>query len=152
MSNNLMIASLGRSKMLMLVITMMGLSVLILASGRILWPSNKANDQAITPDSTASQQKLSALIESELITVTRRGFEPGTIVRPQGKFILMIENATLQNLDLRFSREAGQSLNELRATRDEPDWNEIMDLNPGRYVLKELNHPEWTCIITIEAH
>ena len=152
MSNKSIIARLGWSRLLLLVLIAMALSVITFASGRILWPRNETNERAIIRASTLFQENRSALVESELITVTRRGFEPRTIVRPQGKFILMIENATLQNLDLRFSREAGQSLNEIRSTRDEPDWNEIMDLHPGRYVLKELNHPEWTCVITIEAH
>ena len=123
------------------------LSIVTLASGRGLpWSTARINNTPISPDSSTLQQSRSNLIEAEVITVTKRGFEPASITRPQGEFTLMIENATLENLDLRLAREAGERLHEIRPSREQPDWNELMDLRPGRYVLTELNHPQWTCL------
>jgi hypothetical protein len=98
-----------------------------------------------------AEQNRTTLVESEVVTITRRGFEPVSITRPEGRFILMIENPNWQLLNLRLSREAGQSLKEVRASRQEPNWNDILDLQPGRYLLTEQNHPEWTCLIIITA-
>jgi hypothetical protein len=99
----------------------------------------------------AGLEKRSTLIESEIITTTPRGFEPAEITRPEGQFILMIDNRSEIELDFRLLRENGQPLHEIRSTRQEPDWNEVLDLRPGRYVLIELDHPQWTCSITITA-
>lgn len=99
----------------------------------------------------AALQKRITSLESEIITTTARGFEPAQITRPEGKFILMIDNPTATELDFRLSRDNGQPLHEIRSTREEPDWNEILDLRPGRYVLTERSHPQWTCSVTITA-
>jgi hypothetical protein len=96
-------------------------------------------------------KKVKRVVETELITLKPAGFEPSEIARPAGEFILMVENRSGQPADLRVSRESGQHLHEVESSREEPDWNELMDLHPGRYVLTEANHPEWVCQIIITA-
>ena len=126
---------------------------LVLASGRISFLHRTSDiaepNTSHRPDSAVQQR--SSLIESELITTTARGFEPAEITRPQGRFILMIDNRTATEMNFRLLRDNGQPLHAVRSTREEPDWNELLDLRPGRYVLTELNHPEWTCSIVITA-
>jgi hypothetical protein len=99
----------------------------------------------------ADSEHRRSLIESEVITATRRGFEPAAISRPQGRFILMIDNRSGTDLNFRFSRETGESIHEIGSSREQLDWNEIVDLQPGRYVLTERDHPDWTCSIRITA-
>jgi hypothetical protein len=124
----------ARLPLLVLAGGLLSLSVLVFAS---------------TPE---HQEKKNRVVETELITVTQRGFEPEAITRPRGEFILMIENPDRQELQLSLSREKGASLHRIKATREEPHWNELQDLPPGRYVLRDDANPEWTCVITITAH
>jgi hypothetical protein len=62
-----------------------------------------------------------------------------------------VEDAAGRPANLRFSREAGERLHEVRATREQPDWNELEDLQPGRYLLTEASHTEWVCRVTVTA-
>lgn len=113
-------------------------------------PANQiANSDVARTDPTAEQRQ--TLIESEIITATRRGFEPMEISRPQGKFILMVDNRSGTDLNFRLSRETGEPLNEIASSSRELDWNEVLDLHPGKYILTEQAHPEWSCSIRITA-
>lgn len=88
--------------------------------------------------------------ESELITITPHGFEPQEITRPQGRFLLMIDNRSgLSATSLALTREAGERTHEMRVPREEPDWSDVVNLPPGRYVLTEDDHSEWTCVLII---
>jgi hypothetical protein len=101
---------------------------------------------------TETREDRRTLIESEVVTVTPRGFEPGAITRQQGRFILMVDNRSGSELNLRFTRETGESLHNVRSSRQEPDWNDVLDLRPGKYLLTEADHPSWVCVITIAAN
>ena len=130
----------------------LSLSLLAFASGRLRDP--KFTPAEMRPEyerNKAVPDKRQRLLESELVTVSDRGFEPTAITRPQGEFILMIENPNGQQLNFSLSRESGARLHQIRASREEPNWNEVQDLPPGRYVLTEQSHPEWMCLITITA-
>ncbi len=142
---------LKRSATIVLAGTTICCSIIVFASERIFRQSMTAAlaEPARTTTASDSQQNRVTVVETELITVTRHGFEPENITRPEGKFILMVENRTWQNLTLRFLRGAGESLHEVTASREKPDWNEVQDLRPGRYVLTALNHPDWECVVTI---
>jgi hypothetical protein len=144
-----------RLLIVLLTAAFLSLSLLAFASGRLRGPKftpaemRPANEHAIAvPD---NQKTRTRLLESEVVAVTDRGFEPTAIMRPQGEFILMIENPNRQVLNFSLSRESGTRLQQIRASREEPNWNEVQDLPPGRYVLTEQSHPEWICLITITA-
>ena len=127
--------------------------VVVFASWSLAGNSNNS-DIAETADghkTVAALEQQQSLVESEIITATRRGFEPATITRPKDKFILMVDNRSGTELSFRLSRETGESLHEIKSSREEPDWNELMNLSPGRYVLSERDHPDWTCSIIITA-
>jgi len=133
----------------------LSLSLIAFASGNLGGPN-------FTPDEMRAENRASIALpdqrqnrtrslETEFVVVTDRGFEPTAITRPQGEFILMIENPNRQQLNFSLSREGGPRLQQIRASREEPNWNEIQDLSPGRYVLTEQSHPGWMCLITITA-
>ena len=89
-------------------------------------------------------------IESELITATPHGFEPREITRPQAQFLLMIDDrSSLDQLDIRLSREGGAEIRQISVSREAPDWSEVINLEAGQYLLTEANHPSWTCGLTI---
>jgi hypothetical protein len=88
--------------------------------------------------------------ESELITITPHGFEPQEITRPQGRFLLMVDNRSgVAATTLALTSEAGQRTREMQVPREAPNWSEVVELRPGRYVLTEANHARWSCRITI---
>ena len=87
--------------------------------------------------------------EVELVTLTPRGFEPDELSRPAGKFLLGINNRSgLPELTFSIIRENGSAHATKRMTRQKV-WREVVDLQPGHYLLRVLNHPEWKCPITI---
>ena len=89
-------------------------------------------------------------VEAELITIHPTGFEPAEITRDGGRFVLAVDNRSgLEEVDLQLNRENGSREREARVHRQQLDWREFVDLPPGRYVLKEVNHPDWACLITI---
>jgi|SRR5215204_5833271 len=108
-----------------------------------------------TPYASASTfdhtKKPGRVVETELITLRATGFEPSEITRPAGEFILMVENVTGEPVNLRFDRETGERVHEMRMSREEPDWNESEDLRPGRYLMTEANHLDWVCRVTVTA-
>jgi hypothetical protein len=85
-----------------------------------------------------------------LITIRPTGFDPPEIVYPKGEFLLSVDNRSgLQVVDLHLDTEQGNRLHAKRVPRENLDWREIVNLNPGTYLLKETNHPNWVCRIRI---
>lgn len=88
-----------------------------------------------------------------MITLSRGGFQPKEITRPQGRFFLVVGNqGELQEVNLRLDRVAGGRLHEAKVSREEFGWTELLNLTPGRYQLSEAGHPDWVCNITITPH
>jgi len=88
--------------------------------------------------------------EAELITITPHGFEPREITRPEGRFLLMVDNRSgVAATALALTSEGGLRTREMRVPREEPNWSEALELPAGRYVLTEADHPRWSCRITI---
>jgi hypothetical protein len=104
------------------------------------------------PAAPTQRRRPIADFESELITITPHGFEPRELTRPPGQFLLLIDNRSdLAATLLSLTREAGPRTHEMHVPREEPNWSEVVDLQPGNYVLTEANHPRWECRITITA-
>ena len=92
-------------------------------------------------------------LETELITLQPSGFEPNEIRRPQGAFILGVDNrAGVEAIELQFMRADGQRLKALQTPKRKVSWREVVDLAPGQYLLSVANHPDWTCNVTILPH
>ena len=96
------------------------------------------------------QREKQVRVETELITLQPSGFEPNEIRRPQGAFVLGVDNrAGVESIELQFRRVDGQRLNALQTPKRKVSWREVVDLPPGEYVLTVAHHPEWTCNVTI---
>jgi hypothetical protein len=90
-------------------------------------------------------------VEAEIVTITARGFLPAQISRPKGPFFLEVEDRSgLPEVHVEFRVERGDRVFDVRAPRERADWNQMVDLPPGHYVLSEVGHPDWTCSITIK--
>lgn len=100
-----------------------------------------------TADKTGDKR---SAMEVEIITVRPTGFEPAEIKRPRGSFFIAVHNQSgIRELSLRLDRENGSRLKEGRTPKYQRFWRSVVDLEPGRYVLTEANHPEWRTQITI---
>lgn len=92
-------------------------------------------------------------IEPVMITLKPTGFEPKEITRPQGLFLLIVNNRSNNpDITLRLDHETGRRTHEEHLHGGKIDWRQPVDLTPGRYVLTEPNHPEWTCSFTITGN
>jgi hypothetical protein len=91
-------------------------------------------------------------VEVEPTTLRTEGFEPARITRPQGRFLLAVDNRS-QVPDLVFvlDRVAGIRQVEKRMRGRQLRWRQLLDLSPGDYLLTEANHPAWRCVIRITA-
>jgi hypothetical protein len=108
------------------------------------------------PDSVApttlQNKTLNDDIEAEIATILPTGFEPAAITRPQGEFLLVINNRSgLEEITWRLDLEIGGKLREVKVGDGKLRSGNFEDLPPGRYVLSEANHPEWICRITITS-
>ena len=122
----------------------------VIAAVIVLFTGSAYMKRDVTP---SQQRQKRERLETELLTLQSTGFEPNEIQRPQGAFILGVDNRTgVETIDLRFVRADGQRLKVLEAPRRKISWREVVDLAPGQYVLSEVNHPDWTCTVTILPH
>ena len=81
------------------------------------------------------------------------GFEPAQVTRRPGKFLLTADDRRSdrsQRLTLRLSREGGEQLRDIEVPAGVTDWAEEIEVPVGRYVVGEVNHPTWSCLIVVE--
>ncbi len=99
------------------------------------------------PQAESTDKKLR--IETELITVTRTGFEPTEIRRPSGVFYLQVDNRSEMKVELRLDREGRETIKAPSVDLKALEWREELNLAPGEYILSATNHPNWICHLTI---
>jgi hypothetical protein len=125
--------------------------LILLGSGLLIWARwNGSNSRTIEPVASSQEQRPNAPVEAELITATPTGFDPAEITRPQGRFLLAVDNQSgLDSLDLYLERETGARMNAVLGRKGKLKWREILDLSPGSYVLRAANDPSWRCDIRL---
>ena len=88
--------------------------------------------------------------EIELITLRPSGFEPAEVTRPKGAFVLFIDDRSgREESSLVLQRVNGGQLRAIGLQRKKSEWNDVVDLTPGTYVLQDANNSELRCQITI---
>jgi hypothetical protein len=87
--------------------------------------------------------------EVELITLRPAGFEPAEISRAKGPFVLFVDDRSgKEQTSLELKRMNGERLRAISLQRKKSEWNDVVDLPPGTYVLQDGNS-ESRCQITI---
>lgn len=123
----------------------------IVFAGRMwLRPSNSS--PAVMPASSLPQNPKGQKqpVESAMITLRTFGFEPKEITRKAGRFFIRVENVSgFREINLRLDREAGPRLKDALLPKGKFDWQDVVDLTPGTYLLTVTNNPKWVCRITI---
>src|SRR3954451_17114443 len=88
--------------------------------------------------------------EIELITLRPAGFEPAEVTRPKGAFVLFIDDRSGRGeSSLVLQRVNGGQLRVIGLPRKKSEWNDVVDLTPGTYVLRDASNSELRCQITI---
>lgn len=102
-------------------------------------PSVNAGDVTLGPE----QQK-PVPIAREIVVIRPWGFEPSSLRRPAGRFVLDVRNASgLRHVSLKLDNAVGPRVKETQMRREKPDWRSVLDLPPGVYFLTEGGHPKW---------
>jgi len=115
--------------------------------------ANTSRNQPPTPvqNTPASASQRSETLEVELITVESYGFEPSTITRPKGPFILLVDDRTgKDSSSLQLQRVNGERVRDVRTNKTKSEWNSLLDLPPGDYVLTIAGSPDSQCQIKIQ--
>ena len=100
-----------------------------------------------------SSQDSQGRVEAELLVLRSEGFQPREIRRPQGRFLLMVQNfSSEEEVSFTLTHESGSSVKQLQMPKRQSKVKDYLNLPPGRYVLAEASHPEWNCAITITQH
>lgn len=88
----------------------------------------------------------------EIITLLPTGFEPKEINRPKGQFLLVVHDRSgTSEVNFHLNREAGNRLHDVRLEEGILSWRTPLDLHPGKYMLTDVEHPEWSCRINVTA-
>jgi hypothetical protein len=88
--------------------------------------------------------------EIELITLRPAGFEPAEVTRPKGAFVLFIDDRSGRGeSSLVLQRVNGGQLRAIGLPRKKSEWNDVVDLTPGTYVLRDASNSELRCQIII---
>ena len=125
----------------LVLLTMTALCAVALVSARI-------RHQSATHIGRAEADK--HRIEPVAITLRPTGFEPTELIRPRGLFLLVVNNRSNNpDIELRLDHESGERQYQERVRGGKLDWRKPLDLRPGRYLLREMNHPQWMCYITV---
>ena len=115
----------------------------VAASGAHKWLSKVA-----AAGTAAARQE--GNVQALLLTLRPTGFEPSEVTLPRGKYLLVVQNRTgLRGFALQLDRDRSERLHEVRLPARKLDWTGQFDLTPGDYVLRETDHPEWSCRVTI---
>jgi hypothetical protein len=89
----------------------------------------------------------------ERVTIFPYGFEPETLTRPPGPFLLTIDNrAGADDFSFLLVSDQNQPVHRDAIPRGNSSTHKELTLSPGKYVLTETSHPEWVCTITIRSN
>lgn len=136
-----------------IVIILVSLAALVVGARRLSNPARAADSAQVFLQSAQSNPTPEPLIVEEL-TLRPSGFYPSEIQRPEGKFLLAINNrAGLQEMNITISREIGsdvkEKLKDVKVGKKYLDWNDVLNLQPGDYVVTEASNPKWVCRIIV---
>ena len=143
------IQSKGLFRLLVIALLVATVVIVSAATRMRLSRNSKAAAQANNAQLPERNRQI-AQMESELITVTPHGFEPQEITRPAGAFLLFIEDRSgFKQVSPQLTRLAGFRVLNLTISREQPDWSDVLNLQPGTYLLTDSDHPTWLCRVTI---
>ena len=127
------------------------LIALLFITGTVILARWNARGRVSADDGSWQQGQRSAdQLEAEVVTITPTGFEPGEITRPEGRFILAIDNRSgLNEVQLYMERDTGARLSTSPTRKSKLAWRDVIDFPSGTYILRATNDERWHCRITL---
>lgn len=112
-------------------------------------PATGALPNAKAPNSVNPVQT-AIPVSAELLILTPNGFEPDTITRPAGPFLLnIIDRSGLDQTVLQLRNQSGVRLNSMPTITQKAEAETVLDLQPGTYTFTAADYPDMVCEITI---
>jgi hypothetical protein len=121
------------------------------AAGKDDSRSTPSDSRALSSSVLTPQGKKDQRLEIEVVTITADGFEPQQLERTAGPFILSVTNQSgADALNVRIETEQHERFREKSLPLLTRYWRERIDPPPGKYIITEENHPEWTLTFIIK--
>lgn len=127
---------------------------------RLAWPSLMAliiialltaASAAFIVASSSSRNGQTEEKKVELIKILSTGITPTQLTRAAGVCIFTIDNQSgIEEITLYLDRADGERVREIAIPKGVPNWGAEVDLSAGSYTLREANHPQWSCQITVQ--
>ena len=110
-----------------------------------------ASTEKAKPASPPAQGTKDRRLEVEVVNITPDGFEPQLVERQAGPFILAVNNRSgIDSLNVQIETEQHVRFREKFLPLETPYWREVINPPPGKYVITEASHPEWTLTFIIQ--
>ena len=134
----------------MFLLAMVTLGAFIFAYAKPKLARRSSGSIAIPVQDPAKSVSTKERIATELIVLGPNGFEPATLTRTPGKFLLAIDNRTgLNGLTFELDGVDGTRQRAALLADQRIRWREVVDLSLGDYLVRVVGHTKWSCRIRI---
>ena len=153
---NLFVLLGGERKPLLIVALLAALTASLLVTTAFNRNSAADTISALTPAVSLAEKgalpQPQEKLRTERVTAFPHGFEPEEIIRTEGQFMLCIDNrAGAEALSLQLTSGILGPVYASPVQKGKSGTNQVLNLQPGQYILTEASHPEWSCTITITS-
>ena len=141
-----------RKRTIVLAAVTFAIALVVLTYGTLKGGATREAQPAGNDDvAVGSTQTSSDKMEVELITLRPEGFEPSQIIRPQGPFVLVVDDRSgKERSSLSLQQLKGEQLRDIGVTKKKSEWFDVINLPAGDYVLTDAVNPERHCQITLQ--
>ena len=104
--------------------------------------------QGAAPASEETIQEEASVPQGLLFELRPSGFIPSETEVSSGNYMLLLQNRS-GGKDLNFTLERENQGRVAASPERRRDWAAKVRLAPGTYILREVDHPEWTAVIRV---
>jgi hypothetical protein len=116
------------------------------------WMSVGSPDAKSLHTPTAPQNSLSAQEQERgVIRLLTSGFSPTEVSGLRGQYRLVTTRPSQgEEVVLQLKTATGELVQEIEMPQEKADWTSLIELEAGSYTLTVVNHPQWTCHISVQ--
>ncbi len=104
----------------------------------------------VTKAGSRQQPQLTNRVSAANVAFTIRGFEPDALtVEHQDLLMTIVNKSGFINAKFQLDRETGGKVHEVSFQNARHRAKQFLKLPPGRYILREASHPNFSCNITV---
>ena len=142
-----------RKRNLTAVLALVSALVVVIASvalGKINHRNAATIGTALAATTGPQQTVESTDMQALLFEVRPFGFLAPEVTVSAGRYLIVLNNRTGRS-DLTFQLERENDGRIFQSPANSRDWKEQVTLQPGTYVLSEVNNPSWKCLIRVTS-